>query len=356
MNKLNSLSLKDKARNITRSNYFFSIITILLIAFLVLSFFLAITLGTVGINILDTYKVFIGKLFNIPSLFADVSKSHMYIIWEIRVPRVLLAIIAGGGLALCGTIMQSTVNNPIAEPYILGVSSGATFGATLTIAFGLAYLTSFGAFLGAILATLIVLGIASSNGKITSTRLILAGTVVNALFMAFANFIISVFASTEAIADIKFWTMGSLASATFSSLLIPGIVILLIFIFFLFQSRILNVMMMGDETATSLGINLSIYRIIYMILIALLTGVLVSSCGIIGFVGLIIPHIVRGMVGTNNKKVIPLTFIIGSIFLIWSDVLARTLIDGELPIGIFTALVGAPFFIYIIVKKNYGRS
>lgn len=190
----------------------------------------------------------------------------------------------------------------------------------------------------------------------TSTRLILAGTVVNALFTAFSNFIISVFSDSNSISDIKFWTMGSLTGASYENLLLPSIVVVLACIFFISQSRVMNTMMMGDETAISLGINLSVYRFVYMAIIALLTGVLVSSCGIIGFVGLIIPHIARGIVGTNHQKVIPITILLGSIFLVWADVLARTLVkDAELPIGIFTALVGAPFFIYIVVRKNYGR-
>ncbi len=346
---------KDSKR-ITRSNTFFVILLILSVALLVLSVFLAVGLGTVNISFSDTYKIIIGKIFGKENLYSEISKSTVYIVWSLRVPRVLLGLLAGAGLSLCGAVMQSTVNNPIAEPYILGVSSGATFGATLIIALGLSQAVSVGSFLGAVIATFLVMGIASHKGKMTATRLILSGTVVNALFTAFSNFVISVFASSDSIADIKFWTMGSLASASYQQILIPAIVVILASIFFLTQARTMNTMMLGDETAISLGINLSIYRIIYMTVIALLTGVLVASCGIIGFVGLIIPHIVRGIVGTNHKKVLPLSIVIGSIFLIWADVLARTLVkNSELPIGIFTALVGAPFFIYIVVRKNYAK-
>lgn len=346
---------KDSKR-ITRSNTFFVILLILSIALLVLSVFLAVGLGTVNISFSDTYKIIIGKIFNNQNLYSEISKSTVYIVWSLRVPRVLLGLLAGAGLSLCGAVMQSTVNNPIAEPYILGVSSGATFGATLIIALGLSQAVSVGSFLGAVIATFLVMGIASHKGKMTATRLILSGTVVNALFTAFSNFIISVFASSDSIADIKFWTMGSLASASYQQLIVPAVVVILASVFFLTQARTMNTMMLGDETAISLGVNLSVYRIIYMSVIALLTGVLVASCGIIGFVGLIIPHIVRGIVGTNHKKVLPLSIVIGSIFLIWADVLARTLVkNSELPIGIFTALVGAPFFIYIVVRKNYAK-
>lgn len=356
MTEKTNRTLKTSLKDITRSRTFYVIFLIVLVALLILSFLLAISLGAVSISFTDTYRVVIGKIFQNPDMYSDLKKSTISIVWNIRVPRVLLGVIAGAGLALCGAVMQSTVNNPIAEPYILGVSSGATFGATLTISFGLLSFTSIGSFLGAIIATFFVVIIASHGGKMTSTRLILAGTVVNALFTAFSNFIISVFSDSNSISDIKFWTMGSLTGASYENLLLPSIVVVLACIFFISQSRVMNTMMMGDETAISLGINLSVYRFVYMTIIALLTGVLVSSCGIIGFVGLIIPHIARGIVGTNHQKVIPITILLGSIFLVWADVLARTLVkDAELPIGIFTALVGAPFFIYIVVRKSYGR-
>jgi iron complex transport system permease protein len=252
--------------------------------------------------------------------------------------------------------MQATVNNPISEPYILGVSSGATFGATLLIVMGLGAFVSGGAFVGAVIATVMVLGIASGHGKMTTTRLILAGTVVNALFTAFSNFIISVGANADSIMTIKFWTMGSLANAGWKSIILPAVVVIAVILFFCTQYRILNTMMLGDETAVTLGINLSLYRKVYMTLIAVVTGVLVSSCGVIGFVGLIIPHISRAFAGTNHKRLVPVVILLGAIFLIWADVLARILVkNAELPIGIFTAPVGAPFFIYIVTKKNYGR-
>lgn len=353
---MSKLRRNDQGMKFTKTNTFYVIFLVIRIAFLVLSVFLAVGLGTVNIPFTDTYKIIIGKTFHIESLYEGIRKSTISIVFDRRVPRVLLGLFAGAGLSLCGAVRQSTVNNPIAEPYILGVSSGATFGATLIIALGLAKAVSLGSFLGAVAATFLVRGIASHKGKRTATRLILSGTVVNALFTAFSNFVISVFASSDSIADIKFWTMGSLASASYQGLIIPAVVVILSSIFFLTQGKTRNTRRLGDETAISLGVNLSVYRIIYRSIVALLTGVLVASCGIIGFVGLIIPHIVRGLVGTNHKKVLPLSMVIGSLFLIWADVLARTLVkNAELPIGIFTALVGAPFFIYIVVKKNYAK-
>ena len=342
-------------KSLSKNRFYFYIVLIVSIILLIASFITAISLGALDISISDTYRVVIGKIFNNPKLYSNVKKVNTLVIWNLRMPRVLLGLVAGAGLALCGCVMQATVNNPISEPYILGVSSGATFGATLIIAVGLKMAVSLGAFLGALLATILVLMIANKKGKMTTTRLILSGTVVNALFSAFANFIISIWANSDSIMTIKFWTMGALTNASWDNIWLPVIIVGLAIIFFLTQYRVLNTMMLGDEVATTLGINLSKYRIIYMIIIAVLTGVLVSACGIIGFVGLVIPHISRGIVGTNYKKLMPIVIIFGAIFLIWADVLARIVIENsELPIGIFTAIVGAPFFIYIVAKKGYG--
>ena len=345
-----------KVNDISKSKTLYVVVIIFLMAALVITVITAVSLGQVNIKVSDTYKIIFGKLTHHDEIFNSSSKAMIAIVWNMRLPRVLLGLLAGAGLALCGCVMQATVNNPISEPYILGVSSGATFGATLLIVMGLGAFVSGGAFVGAVIATVMVLGIASGHGKMTTTRLILAGTVVNALFTAFSNFIISVGANADSIMTIKFWTMGSLANAGWKSIILPAVVVISVTLFFCTQYRILNTMMLGDETAVTLGINLSLYRKVYMTLIAVVTGVLVSSCGIIGFVGLIIPHISRAFARTNHKRLVPVVILLGAIFLIWADVLARVLVkNAELPIGIFTALVGAPFFIYIVAKKNYGR-
>ena len=293
---------------------------LLLIIFLAFSLFLAVSLGSVTIDIQDTYQIIFSKLgFSFGT--DKLSPSTIAIVWNMRVPRVLLGILAGAGLSVCGSVMQSTVNNPIAEPYILGISAGATFGATLSIILGLKSITGTGAFIGAILASAVVLFIASMQGKMTTSSLILSGTVVNALFIAFSN--------------------------------LPALVVGLSFLFFCSQYRIFNTMMMGDEAALTLGVPLHFYWFLYITVVAIMTAVLVACCGIIGFVGLITPHIARRLVGTNYKRLFPIATLLGSLFLVWADVLARILVkNAELPIGIFTALVGAPFFIYIVAKSR----
>ena len=324
----------------------------LLLLLLVASVFIAVSLGAVTIDIGDTYGVIFSKL-GLPIASHSIAKPLEAIIWNMRVPRVLLGLIVGAGLSMSGSVMQSTVNNPIAEPYILGISAGATFGATLAIILGLKAVVGLGAFMGAILATVLVLIIASMQGRVTTSGLILSGTVVNALFIAFANFIISIGATADSVMTIKFWTMGSLTGTSWSDLMLPAVVVGLAFLFFSTQYRVFNAMMMGDEAALTLGIPLKLYWYLYIAIVAVITAVLVASCGIIGFVGLITSHIARSIVGTNYRKLFPVATLLGSLFVVWADVLARILVkNAELPIGIFTALVGAPFFIYIVTKNR----
>ena len=324
----------------------------LLLLLLVASVFIAVSLGAVTIDIGDTYGVIFSKL-GLPMVSHNIAKPLEAIIWNMRVPRVILGLIVGAGLSMSGSVMQSTVNNPIAEPYILGISAGATFGATFAIILGLKTVVGLGAFVGAILATVLVLIIASMQGRVTTSGLILSGTVVNALFIAFANFIISIGATADSVMTIKFWTMGSLTGTSWSDLMLPAVVVGLAFLFFSTQYRVFNAMMMGDETALTLGIPLKLYWYFYIAIVAVITAVLVASCGIIGFVGLITTHIARSLVGTNYRKLFPVATLLGSLFVVWADVLARILVkNAELPIGIFTALVGAPFFIYIVTKNR----
>lgn len=319
----------------------------ILLGVLGISLFLAVSMGSVAIHLGDTYRIILSRL-GFPLEIGEVSKSTLAIVWNMRFPRVLLGLIVGAGLSMCGSVMQSTVNNPIAEPYVLGISAGA-IGATLSIILGLKVMISLGAFLGAILATIAVLIIASMQGRMTTSSLILSGTVVNALFLAFSNFIISVGANADSVMTIKFWTMGSLAGTTWSDLVPPTIVVGMAFLFFSTQYRVFNAMMMGDEAALTLGIPLRFYWYLYVTMVAVLTAVLVATCGILGFVGLITPHLARGLVGTNYKRLFPVATLLGALFVIWADVLSRVIIpNAELPIGIFTALVGAPFFIYIV--------
>lgn len=352
-----------KRESLIHSKSGFALLIAVLIMITVISVGIAVSIGQVHIPLAESYRILLYKLTGFQWGTTPIEAgSFTDIIWQIRFPRVLMAMFIGAGLALCGAVMQAAVQNPLADPYILGISSGASLGATFAILIGFGAIgwlgqtgVAFWAFAGAMGASLLVLTLAGIRGKMTSVKLVLAGMVINALCSAFSNFIIYFANNAEGIKTVTFWTMGSLASSGWNKLPLVGIVVLVAILFFLLQSRVLNTMLLGDEAAVTLGINLSVYRRVYMLLTALVTGVMVASCGMIGFVGLIIPHIVRGLVGSDHRKVMPVSVLFGAIFLIWTDVIARSLISSvELPIGIITAMIGAPMFMYMLVKKGYG--
>ncbi|MFC5541417.1 FecCD family ABC transporter permease [Ureibacillus suwonensis] len=334
---------------------------VILIFLLIFTLGVCVSVGTLHIPLVETFTILLEQIFQ---LNPTSDATYSGVIWQIRLPRVLMGLVIGAGLALCGVVMQAIVQNPLADPYLLGISSGAYLGATIFIILGgslIGIISNMGltlvAFFGALFAAIVVLFLASYKSKMTTTKLILSGTIINAACTACANFIIAMSGTDNTIARITYWTMGSLASSKWDSLLLPLCSVLIIVIFFLTQYRPLNAMLQGDETAITLGINILFYRKLYLVIVALLTGILVSISGIIGFVGLIIPHISRAIVGANHKRLIPVSILLGAIFLMVVDAIARTIIDNvELPIGIFTALVGAPFFAYIMIKKNYNFS
>ena len=325
------------------------------ILFLVALF--AISAGSVAVPAGDTLAILTAKLKGAEPA-ADPAVTD--IIWALRVPRVLLAMTAGAGLALAGVVMQASVQNPLAEPFILGIASGASVGATLAILLGTAAIP-FGvagcAFLGAILATLAVLMLAGIHRRVSTVKLVLAGAAISALCTAVTNFIVYMAADAEGMQSAAFWTMGSLADAKWQSLFLPVLIVTLLSIYFLAELRTLDVLLLGEELAVTLGIDASAVRRRYMALLALLTGVLVATCGIIGFVGLVVPHLVRSFTGASHKRLLPAALLVGAIFLVASDLLARTLLpSGDLPIGIITALIGAPLFMRLLFGsgENFG--
>jgi iron complex transport system permease protein len=327
-----------------------------------LSMLMAVCLGTVKIPPEISYKIIAYKLFhlNINNVMSQVSPAHMDIIWQIRLPRVIMSAVVGAGLAMCGTVMQASVQNPLAEPYILGISAGASLGATFSILIGSAsgilfgLGTAFWAFIGALGASFFVMVLSGIGGRMSTVKMVLSGSIASALFIAISNFIVYISNDAEGIRNVTFWTMGSLAAAKWNNLALPVIGVALCCLYFLSQSRILNTLLLGEEAAITLGIDLTKVRRMYMVITALITGLIVASCGIFGFVGLVIPHVVRGLVGSDHRRLMPGTILIGAIFLTWADVLARIILkSGELPIGIITALVGAPFFMYILFKQSF---
>ncbi|WP_102401348.1 FecCD family ABC transporter permease [Haloimpatiens massiliensis] len=352
----------DKQKVIFRKKTSIMVLVTILIAFLAISVIIAVIFGPVKLQIKEVFRIVVYNIFKIPigdkqTLVKGVSYE---IVWGIRFPRILLGAIVGAGLSVVGVVMQAMVQNTLADPYILGISSGASLGATFSIMIGVTKFlggNSIGilAFVGALICSICVYTLSNIGGRCSSEKLILSGVVVSAICSAFTSFIIFIAGNERGIRNLTFWLMGSLASASWKNIILPAAIIIVGTLFFLSQFRNLNVMLMGDETAITLGKDLNKYRRIYIIITALMTATIVCVAGTIGFVGLIIPHIVRGFVGCDHRRLIPISALVGAIFLIWTDVFSRTVMKGmEMPIGIITSMLGAPFFMWLMIKKSYN--
>lgn len=337
-------------------------ITLILIlgAGLIFSVLLAVTFGSSPIPFSDVYRVILNQLFGIgDDALYGTGPLHDIVIY-IRLPRLILAVAVGMGLAVCGVVMQAIVKNPLADPYILGVSSGASLGATVAIMLGV------GSFLGsnfvgimgcagAFGISLLVMLVANIGSRSNSVKLLLAGMALSSVCSAFSSFVVFFAHDKEGMMSITYWLMGSLAGANWGNIAVILPLVILCVLFFITQYRVLNLMLVGDEVSITLGTDLHKYRNFYLLVTSLMIGFIVYASGMIGFVGLIIPHVVRILVGTDHKKLIPVSCLMGAILLVWADVLCRVLIAGtELPIGILISMIGAPCFIYLMAKKSYG--
>lgn len=325
-----------------------------------MSVLFAVAIGSAKISIKDVYSVIGYELFKIPSL-VDYGKGAIHdIVWLIRLPRIILAVAVGIGLSVSGIAMQAIVKNPLADPYILGVSSGAYLGATLAIMLGIgAFLGSnfvgISAFMGAFLISVLVMAIANIGGQANSMKLLLAGMSISAVCSAFSSFVVYISNDKEGIQEITYWLLGSLAGAKWPSTMMVLFFVVAGTLFFITQSRALNLMLFGDDVAITLGTDLRKYRHLFLLVSSLLVGFCVYSAGMIGFVGLIIPHMIRLIFGTNHRVLIPLSALTGAVFMIWADVLSRIVIpDSEVPVGILISMIGGPCFIYLMIKKSYG--
>lgn len=292
-----------------------------------------------------------------------IPKNIEMIIWNIRFPRVLLALCVGASLALAGAAFQGLLRNPLADPYTIGVSSGSAFGAVLVIffkftLFGLGSFTlpfvsiSFG-----LITLFIVFGLVRlSNRGLAIETIILAGIIVSAFISAFTSLIISL-GDRDEMAQIIYWLYGSVAMRGWShvQLIVPFMVVG--FLLLVTHARELNALALGEEAAEHIGVNVRRGKVVILIGASLLTGAAVAVSGSIGFVGLVIPHLVRLIIGSNHRHVLPLAFLCGGAFLIFADILARTIIaPKELPIGVITALIGAPVFALLLIRERIGRS
>ncbi len=335
-------------------------VALILLIILVGSVMISVTLGSAKISVSEVYKVLGYKILGIKS-FSEYATGPIHdVVWIIRFPRVVLAIAIGMALSISGVVMQAIVKNPLADPYILGISSGASLGATFAIMLGFGAVLGGNfvgvmAFIGALLVSFGVLLLANIKGSATSLKLILAGMALSAVCSSFSNFIIYIANDKTGMQSVTYWLLGSLAGAKWETNIVILPVVIIACIFFWSRYRVLNLMLLGDDVSITLGTDLHKPRHIYLIITSIMIGLSVYCAGVIGFVGLIIPHAVRMLFGTDHKKLIPISALVGAIFMICADALSRIVIpNSEMPIGILISMIGAPVFIYLMVKRSYG--
>jgi iron complex transport system permease protein len=324
-------------------------------AILIFSAIAAVSVGAVAIPLATVWGIVIDRIA--PGLVeSDWATSRAKIVMEIRFPRTLLAGLVGAGLGVVGAALQAVTRNPLSDPHLLGISSGGAFGAILALLhvgmiLGLLTVPIF-AFAGAMAATLLVLAVARLASATSADRLVLAGVAVSFVVMAAGNTLILI-GDPRATHTVVFWMLGGLGLAQWPHLIWPLIVLLSGGAWLWGRAEALNAMSLGDETAATLGINPGGFRMAVFVVCALITGIMVAFSGVIGFVGLMMPHLVRLVFGGDNARVLPGSALLGAVFLIWADAAARVLLAPEdIPIGIVTGLCGGIFFIWMMARRN----
>lgn len=315
-----------------------SLLTVLLVTVSIL----ALSIGSVSVPISSVVGALTGS--------EGVPETDRTILLVIRLPRVLLAILVGAGLSVAGVVFQALLRNPLAEPYILGISSGGTVGAILAIGLftgATTIATPVASFLGSGLVMFLVYSVAHRRGQIDTFTLLLAGVMIGAFFNAAVLLIIAVF--NQELRNAFLWLMGNLSSASMESLIVVAPLLLIASVLLLLQSKNFNLISTGDEAALQLGVEVAKVKRFSYFLASLVTGLVVSVSGVIGFVGLIIPHICRMVFGPDHRLLLPASFLLGGSFLIVADILSRTLLaPTEIPVGAVTAAIGAPVFVYLL--------
>ena len=326
---------------------------LLFIALVVVLVGIAASVGSADITISESYSAILERFF--PDHFHTDSIAYK-VVWVARLPRILMGIIAGTGLAIAGCVMQGILRNPLASPFTLGISAGAGFGAALAITLGTGilagkYLIIGNAFFFALIPTLVILGLARYR-QVTPEMMILAGIAMLYIFNA-ATILVECFADPGAVKAAVFWTIGSLGKATCDDLLPASIVLVCCIPLLVWKSWDLNVMGAGDETAKSLGVNVERTRVSVLMIASLLTAAIVCFVGTIGFIGLVAPHLCRMVIGGDNRFLIPASGLCGASLLLGADTVARTIIaPATLPVGVITAFMGGPLFMYLIIKRR----
>ncbi|MFF0815930.1 FecCD family ABC transporter permease [Rhodococcus sp. NPDC003318] len=322
------------------------------LAVLVASIAVTVTIGPANLSVRDVYAVIL-EHWGIGS--SGLTRLQDGIVWELRLPRTLLAAVCGAGLALCGAIMQSLLRNPLADPFVLGISSGASTGAVLVAVLGIgggAISLSTGAFVGAVVAFGAVLALAAGAGGGTA-KVLLAGVAGTQLFSALTSFVVMSSADAEQTRGVLFWLLGSLSGADWTDVALCGAVTVVGVTVCLAVASSLDAMTFGNSSAASLGVPVGTIRTLLLTVTALITAALVSAAGAIGFVGLVLPHAARFLVGPRHSRLLPATALIGAIFMVWVDAVARTVFaPQEIPVGVVTALIGVPAFALVLFRMG----
>jgi iron complex transport system permease protein len=332
----------------------------LMVALLALMLMVTINLsagmGYVKIPWTDVLRAVGGRLTGSVALSGGLDELTRVIVMEVRLPRILTAAVVGGGLALCGVVFQGILLNPLADPYTLGVSAGAAFGAALALLLNLSvagiYSVPVFAFIGATATLVLVIYLSSSAGGANANNLILSGIIVAAILSAGISFL--KFVADEQVAVIIFWLMGSFASKTWTDAGLTSLFIAIGMLVFIYYARDLNLLCLGRRTAASLGVDTRRVPWILLVTASLVAAACVAVSGIIGFVGLLVPHMMRGLVGPDNRLLLPLSLLSGAILLLWADTITRAVLPHEIPIGVLTALIGGPFFCYLFRRRQTG--
>lgn len=333
----------------------------------VVSLVVTVSIGSTELTLQEVYSILFDHLFHNDARLnaGEFPTTHFKIIWQIRLPRTIFALLVGAGLSICGAAMQALVLNPIADPYVLGVSSGASAGASLALLMPISFLegqhqTTAFAFAGALSAAFIVYFFAkrAGGGKLQPVTLLLSGTAVNAVMSAITSFLIFRAKSPESISAVYNWQMGSISAAQWRTIALPACFVGLGLVVFTLMGSRFNMMMMGDEDAAAMGLRVKLFRGSMFTVCSVVVASLVSITGVIGFVGLVVPHVTRLAARTSDNRIImPMSALVGAVFIMWADAFARSFYGAvELPIGIVTAFVGAPFFLFLMIKNGYGGS
>ena len=314
-------------------------------------------MGYIRLPAMDVIKILTAKLAGRTGLIEGMDKIYPVVVMDVRLPRILASSIVGAGLAISGVVFQGLLLNPLADPYTLGVSAGAAFGASLAILLNIGFMGTASvplfAFIGAVATLLFVMYLSASSGGVSSTNLILSGIIVAAILSAGISFL--KYIADEQVAVIIFWLMGSFGSKTWADVGLASLFVGCGFLIFMFFARDLNLMSLGERSASSLGVDTKKVTLALLITASLIAAVCVSVSGIIGFVGLLVPHMMRLLTGPDNRRLIPISLLAGAILLLAADTITRAVLPSEIPIGVLTALIGGPFFCYIFRKQQKAK-